>query len=51
MANVTFRMEDEQNDPFYSHENQVAIEKANKQILEGKVVIKTIEELEAYYEQ
>ena len=35
------------NDPFYSRENQLALEKAEKQIAEGKVVVKSIEELEA----
>ena len=35
------------NDPFFSKENQAAIEKANQQIHSGKVIIKTLEELEA----
>lgn len=34
-------------DPFYSEDNMAQIRKANQQIKEGKVVIKTIEELEA----
>ena len=35
------------NDPFFSAENQRELEKANRQILEGKVVRKTMSELEA----
>ena len=35
------------NDPFYSFENQHAIEEAERQIREGKVVRKTMAELEA----
>jgi DNA-damage-inducible protein J len=34
-------------DPFYSERNMVAIEEAARQIEQGKVVVKTLEELEA----
>ena len=34
------------NDPFFSEENQRQISKADKQAREGKVVVKTMEELE-----
>lgn len=34
-------------DPFYSESNMKAIEKSVKQLKEGKVVVKTMEELEA----
>ena len=34
-------------DPFYSESNMKAIEDSMKQLEEGKVVVKTIEELEA----
>ena len=34
-------------DPFYSDSNMAAIEEAAKQIEQGQVVVKTIEELEA----
>lgn len=34
-------------DPFYSEKNMTQIAKANCQVKEGKVVIKTLEELEA----
>ena len=34
-------------DPFYSESNMKQIEKAETQIREGKVVVKTMEELEA----
>lgn len=33
-------------DPFYSENNKKAIEESIKQIKEGKVVVKTMEELE-----
>ena len=33
-------------DPFYSNKNMLALDEAAKQIEQGKVVIKTIEELE-----
>ena len=33
-------------DPFYSEKNKKAIEESIKQIKEGKVVLKTMEELE-----
>ncbi len=34
-------------DPFYSESNMKALEKSMRQLKDGKVVIKTIEELEA----
>lgn len=34
-------------DPFYSESNMKAIEESVKQLKEGKVVVKTMEELEA----
>lgn len=34
-------------DPFYSESNMKHLDKSIKQLVEGKVVIKTIEELEA----
>ncbi len=34
-------------DPFYSESNMKALEKSMKQLKDGKVVIKTMEELEA----
>lgn len=34
-------------DPFYSENNMNALEKSIKQLEEGKVVVKTMEELEA----
>ena len=34
-------------DPFFREENLAALERARKQIAEGKVVMKTMEELEA----
>ena len=34
-------------DPFYSEKNMLAIDEAAQQIEQGKVVVKTIEELEA----
>lgn len=34
-------------DPFYSESNMEAIEKSVKQLKEGKVVVKTMKELEA----
>jgi DNA-damage-inducible protein J len=34
-------------DPFYSESNMAAIDEAAKQIEHGRVVVKTIEELEA----
>lgn len=34
-------------DPFYSESNMKQLEKANRQIEEGKVVVKTMAELEA----
>ena len=37
-------------DPFYSDQNIAAINKAAKQIEQGKVIVKTIEELEAMVE-
>ena len=37
-------------DPFYSDQNIAAIDKAAKQIEQGKVIVKTIEELEAMVE-
>jgi DNA-damage-inducible protein J len=34
-------------DPFYSERNMVAINEAARQIEQGKVIVKTLEELEA----
>ena len=34
-------------DPFYSEENMRWLEESDRQFLEGKVVVKTMEELEA----
>ena len=34
-------------DPFYSEENMRWLEESDRQLLEGKIVIKTMEELEA----
>jgi DNA-damage-inducible protein J len=34
-------------DPFYSERNLVAIDKAAEQITQGRVVVKTLDELEA----
>ena len=34
-------------DPFYSEENMGWLEESDRQLLEGKIVIKTMEELEA----
>lgn len=34
-------------DPFYSKENMIALERSEKQIQDGKVITKTLEELEA----
>jgi DNA-damage-inducible protein J len=34
-------------DPFYSERNMAAIDEAARQIEQGKVVVKTLEELEA----
>lgn len=34
-------------DPFYSDSNRTQLEKASQQIRDGKVVVKTMEELEA----
>jgi len=35
-------------DPFYSKQNEAAIEEAAKQIKQGQVVIKTLDDLEAF---
>ncbi|MBQ8402558.1 MAG: hypothetical protein IJX14_11595 [Clostridia bacterium] len=42
-----FRKAAEKEDPFYSAENMNAIARARKQIAEGRVVVKTMDELEA----
>lgn len=41
----------EQTDPFYSESNMIELQKSIQEVKEGKVVIKTMEELEAMAEE